>query len=134
MTTTGLAGLLTDAAAAGRGVGAFNVFSLEHAEALVAGAAAARTPVVLQISQNAVRYHGSLAPVALATLALARAGDVTAVVHLDHATDVDLVHQAVELGVGSVMFDGSGLGYDENVATTAAVVAHCHARGVDVEA
>lgn len=134
MTTTGLAGLLAAAAAAGRGVGAFNVFSLEHAEALVAGAAAAGTPVVLQISQNAVRYHGSLAPVALATLALARAADVTAVVHLDHATDVDLVHEAVELGVGSVMFDGSGLGYDENVATTGAVVAYCHARGVDVEA
>ena len=134
MTTTGLTDLLTPAAAAGRGVGAFNVFSLEHAEALVAGAAQAGTAVVLQLSQNAVRYHGSLAPIALATLALARAGDVTAVVHLDHATDVDLVHEAVELGVGSVMFDGSELGYDDNVATTAAVAAHCHARGVDVEA
>ena len=134
MATTGLADLLTPAAAGGRGVGAFNVFSLEHAEALVAGAAAAGTPVVLQLSQNAVRYHGSLAPIALATLALARASDVPAVVHLDHATDVDLVHEAVALGVGSVMFDGSELAYDDNVAVTAEVVAHCHARGVDVEA
>ncbi len=134
MSTIGLTGLLQEAAAAGRGVGAFNVFSLEHAEALVAGAARAGTPVVLQLSQNAVRYHGSLAPIALATLALARAADVRAVVHLDHATDVDLVHEAVDLGVGSVMFDGSELSYDENVATTAAVVAHCHVRGVDVEA
>ncbi len=134
MTTTGLTDLLRPAAAAGRGVGAFNVFSLEHAEALVAGAGEAGTAVVLQLSQNAVRYHGSLAPIALATLALARAGDVPAVVHLDHATDVDLVHEAVELGVGSVMFDGSELGYDDNVAVTAEVVAHCHARGVDVEA
>ena len=134
MATTGLADLLTPAAAGGRGVGAFNVFSLEHAEALVTGAAEAGTPVVLQLSQNAVRYHGSLAPIALATLALARASAVEAVVHLDHATDVDLVHEAVALGVGSVMFDGSELGYDENVAVTAEVVAHCHARGVDVEA
>ena len=134
MATTGLADLLTPAAAGGRGVGAFNVFSLEHAEALVAGAAAAGTPVVLQLSQNAVRYHGSLAPIALATLALARASDVPAVVHLDHATDVDLVHEAVALGVGSVMFDGSELAYGDNVAVTAEVVAHCHARGVDVEA
>jgi fructose-bisphosphate aldolase class II len=134
MTTTGLRGLLQGAAAAGRGVGAFNVFSLEHAEALVAGAAEAGTPVVLQLSQNAIRYHGSLAPITLATLALARASDVTAVVHLDHATDVDLVHEAVDLGVGSVMFDGSKLSYDDNVETTASVVAYCHARGVDVEA
>ena len=134
MTTTGLAGLLRDTAAAGRGVGAFNVFSLEHAEALVAGAAEAGTPVVLQLSQNAVRYHRSLAPIALATLALARASEVQAVVHLDHATDVALVHEAVEVGVGSVMFDGSELSYDDNVRVTAEVVTHCHARGVDVEA
>jgi fructose-bisphosphate aldolase class II len=134
MTAIGLKGLLRAAADAGRGVGAFNVFSLEHAEALVAGAAEAGTPVVLQISQNAVRYHRSLAPITLATLALVRASDVQAVVHLDHATDVDLVHAAVELGVGSVMFDGSELDYDTNVRVTAEVVAHCHARGVDVEA
>jgi fructose-bisphosphate aldolase class II len=134
MTAIGLTELLQAAAAAGRGVGAFNVFSLEHAEALVAGAAEAGTPVVLQLSQNAIRYHGSLAPITLATLALARASEVSAVVHLDHATEVDLVHEAVALGVGSVMFDGSKLGYDENVETTATVVAHCHARGVDVEA
>ena len=134
MTAIGLASLLRDAAAGSRGVGAFNVFSLEHAEALVAGAVQARTPVVLQISQNAVRYHRSLAPITVATLALVQAADVEAVVHLDHATDVDLVHAAVELGVGSVMFDGSELDYDENVRVTAEVVAHCHARGVDVEA
>jgi fructose-bisphosphate aldolase class II len=134
MATTGLTALLHPAAEAGRGVGAFNVFSLEHAEALVGGAAQSGTPVVLQLSQNAVRYHGSLAPIALATLALARAADVTAVVHLDHATDVGLVHEAVELGFGSVMFDGSELCYDENLRVTAEVVAHCHARGVDVEA
>ena len=134
MPTAGLTDLLVFAAAAGRGVGAFNVFSLEHAEALVTGAQRAGVPVVLQLSQNAVRYHGSLAPITLATLALARASDVRAVVHLDHATDVNLVHEAVELGVGSVMFDGSELGYDDNVATTTAVVDHCHVRGVDVEA
>jgi fructose-bisphosphate aldolase class II len=134
VTAAGLVELLGPAAAAGRGVGAFNVFSLEHAEALVAGAAEAGTPVVLQLSQNAVRYHRSLAPIALATLALARASAVPAVVHLDHATDVALVHEAVDVGVGSVMFDGSELPYDDNVRVTAEVVAHCHARGVDVEA
>jgi len=134
VTAVGLVGLLAPAAAAGRGLGAFNVFSLEHAEALVAAAEQAGAPVVLQISQNAVRYHRSLAPIALATLALARAATVPAVVHLDHATDVALVHEAVALGFGSVMFDGSGLPYEENVRVTAEVVALCHAHGVDVEA
>lgn len=134
MSTAGLVEVLAPAAAAGRGLGAFNVFSLEHAEALVAAAVQAQTPVVLQISQNAVRYHRGLTPIALATLALARSVDVPAVVHLDHASDVDLVHEAVQLGFGSVMFDGSTLPYEENVRVTAEVVAHCHAYGVDVEA
>jgi ketose-bisphosphate aldolase len=89
---------------------------------------------VLQISQNAVRYHGELAPIALATLTLARSGAVPMVVHLDHATDENLVHEAVELGFGSVMFDASTLPYEQNVAATAAVVRHCHEHGLDVEA
>jgi fructose-bisphosphate aldolase class II len=46
--------------------------------------------VVLQISQNAVRYHGSLEPIGLATLALARKRAVPMVVHLDHDTDASL--------------------------------------------
>jgi fructose-bisphosphate aldolase class II len=47
--------VLAPAGASGTGLGAFNVFSIEHAEAFTAAAEAAGTPVVLQISQNAVR-------------------------------------------------------------------------------
>ena len=126
--------MLVPAAASGTGLGAFNVFGIEHAEALTAAAEAAGTPVVLQISQNAVRYHGALAPIGLATLALARTGTVPMVVHLDHATDASLVDEAVALGFGSVMFDASTMPYAENVATTAAMVRRCHDRGLDVEA
>jgi fructose-bisphosphate aldolase, class II len=124
--------VLAPAVASGVGLGAFNVFSIEHAEALTAAAEAAGTPLVLQISQNAVRYHGSLAPIGLATLALARGGAVPMVVHLDHATDASLVDEAIELGFGSVMFDASTMPYTENVAATAEIVRRCHDRGLDV--
>jgi fructose-bisphosphate aldolase class II len=115
-------------------VGAFNVVQLEHAEALISGAEAAGLPVVLQISENCVRYHGALEPIAVATLAAARAADVPVAVHLDHATSPDLVREAVELGLGSVMYDGSALDYGRNVATTAEITAYCHQHGVWVEA
>lgn len=118
----------------GRGVGAFNVIQLEHAEALVAGAERATSPVILQVSENAVKYHGALEPIGLATLAVARAVSVPVVVHLDHATDEALVDRAIELGFTSVMFDASALDYDENVARTADVVRRAHAAGVWVEA
>lgn len=122
------------ARAAGVGLGAFNVVHLEHASAFARAAEAAGRPVVLQISQNAVAYHGALEPIGLATLAVARAAGVPAVVHLDHAEDVGLVRQAVELGFSSVMYDGSKLPDAENRETTRQVVALCHAAGVDVEA
>jgi fructose-bisphosphate aldolase, class II len=122
------------AAKESRGVGAFNVIQLEHAEALVAGAEAAGAPVILQISENAVRYHGALTPLGLATLAVARASAAPVGVHLDHATDVDLVHEAVALGFGSVMYDASTMSYVDNVAATADVVRYCRERGVYVEA
>ncbi|AHI01975.1 class II fructose-bisphosphate aldolase [Kutzneria viridogrisea] len=122
------------AAAAGRGVGAFNVIQLEHAEALVAGAERAGAPVVLQISENAVRYHGGLAPIGLATLAVARESSAQVAVHLDHAESPELVGEAVRLGFTSVMFDASKLDYAENVRATREVVLRCHDAGVHVEA
>jgi len=116
------------------GVGAFNVVLLEHAEAIVAGAERAGAPVVLQISENCMRYHGSLAPITSAALAIARASSVDVVVHLDHIEDVALVREGVALGVQSVMFDASKLDYDANVEATREVVEFCHAAGIAVEA
>ena len=116
------------------GIGAFNLISIEHAEAIVAGAEAAGAPVVLQISENCVAYHRALEPLGLAALAIARAAAVPVVVHLDHATSEPLVREAVGLGIGSVMFDASRLPHDANVAATAAVAGWCHDRGIWVEA
>lgn len=126
--------LLIGARKAGTGVGAFNVIQIEHAEAIVTAAERIGAPVVLQISENAIRWHGDIEPVALATLAIARASSADCVVHLDHATDESLVDRAVELGMTSVMFDASVLPYSENVARTADVVRRCHTAGVWVEA
>jgi fructose-bisphosphate aldolase, class II len=128
------ADVVTSASRDRRGVGAFNVVQLEHAEAIVSGAARAHAPVILQVSENTVRYHGGLEPVALATLSIARRAAVPVAVHLDHAESPELVHEAVRLGFTSVMFDASNLAYEANVAATAEVVAHCHARAVWVEA
>jgi fructose-bisphosphate aldolase class II len=126
--------VLADAVAGGRGVGAFNVIQLEHAEALVAAAEQTGLPVVLQISENAVRYHGSLAPIALATRTIAERASVPCVLHLDHAVSEPLVDEAVALGFTSVMYDGSRLGDEANRTATRAVVQRCRAAGVSVEA
>jgi fructose-bisphosphate aldolase class II len=126
--------IMEPAAAAGRGVGAFNVIGIEHAEAIAAGAESAGAPVVLQVSENCVRYHGALRPLARACAAIAESAAVPVVLHLDHATGPELVREAAGLGFGSAMYDASALDYRGNVAATAAVAEWCHERGIWVEA
>ena len=64
MTLVNLAQVLEPARRDGRGLAAFNVIQIEHAEAFAAAAEKVSLPVVMQISENCVRYHGSLAPIA----------------------------------------------------------------------
>ena len=134
MPAVAISEIVGPASAAGRGVGAFNVIGIEHAEAIVTGAEAAGAPVVLAISENCVAYHGALEPIAAAVLAVAGAAAVPAAVHLDHATGEDLVRAAAAAGIGSVMYDASALPYPDNVAATARVTRWCHDRGIWTEA
>jgi fructose-bisphosphate aldolase class II len=134
MPAVGMSEIIGPAQAAGRGVGAFNVIGIEHAEAIAAGAEAAGAPVVLQVSENCAAYHGALEPIARACLSIARSAGVPVAVHLDHATSVELVHLAAGVGLRSVMYDVSALPYAENVRATAGMARWCHARGLWTEA
>ncbi|MEI2776845.1 MAG: class II fructose-bisphosphate aldolase [Tetrasphaera sp.] len=129
------AALIEDARANGRGIAAFNVITLEHAEAIVQGAQHSGLPVILQISENAVEFHhGLLAPIAAATLAIAQSADVAVAVHLDHVEDENLLRQTADAGLSSVMFDASHLDYADNVAATRAAAQWAHAAGLYLEA
>ena len=114
-------------------IGAFNVILLEHAEALVMGAEQSQLPLILQISENCVKYHGALKPISVATIAIAEASTLPISVHLDHAESEELVKQALDLGYDSVMFDGSKLGYKENVQASQRMRALCDSYGATLE-
>jgi fructose-bisphosphate aldolase class II len=112
---------------------AFNVITLEHAEAIVDGAQRACRPVILQISENAVRFHGRLGPLAAAVRAIAEEAAVSCSLHLDHVASMDLLELAPQHGFSSVMFDASELPYAENVARTAYAAGFAHAHGLWIE-
>jgi uncharacterized protein YyaL (SSP411 family) len=111
---------LFDTAANSRvGVAAFNVITLEHVEAITAGAEAAAAPAILQVSQNAVKFHGrAVRPLAAALQEIAHAASVDLALHLDHVDDITLLHKAADSGFSSVMFDASMLDYAANIAAT----------------
>ncbi|WP_426510997.1 class II fructose-bisphosphate aldolase [Dactylosporangium sp. McL0621] len=126
--------IVNDARRRGVGAGAFNVITVEHAEAVVAGAEAAGCAVILQISENAVRFHnGRLGPIAAAARAVAELASVPVGLHLDHVESDELFDQAAGNGFGSAMYDASKLEYAANVAATADAVARGHACGLWVE-
>jgi fructose-bisphosphate aldolase, class II len=127
--------LVNAAQAAGEGIGAFNVITLEHAEAVVEGASRAQVPVILQISENAIRFHdGQVEPIASACLAIARAAGIDVGVHLDHVEDRGLLRRAAAAGISSAMYDASKLDYADNVAATRRAADWAHDNGLYLEA
>jgi fructose-bisphosphate aldolase class II len=116
------------------GLGAFNAICLEHAEAIAMGAESAGRPAIIQISENAVKFHrGVLGPLAAACAEVARSSTASLALHLDHVEDSELLRQAADFAFGSVMFDGSTLAYADNVAATRDAVEWGHAHGLWVE-
>lgn len=134
MTLASTADLVAAAHDSGSCVFAFNVVTLEHAEAIATGATAAGRPCILQLSHNSIDFHRDPRPIMAATAAVAQAADVPLAIHLDHITDADLALRAAELGASSVMFDAGALPYDDNVTATADVTRRAHGLGLFVEA
>ena len=138
MTAVATAELIAAAVDRGTAVPSFNVIGLEHAEGIVLGAERAGVDVLLQLSENAVRYHGGLRPLVAACREFAAAASVGVSIHLDHVEDAGLIDETIALGpvagIGSLMVDASTLPYDENVAVTADVTRRARAAGLWVEA
>src|SRR4029078_2563088 len=91
MSVTDTGSLVVAAAASGKAVVAVNVITLEHAEAIVGAASQSGRSLVLQLSQNAISYHGRGGAVTRAVHALSEDAPVPLAVHLDHLTDPALV-------------------------------------------
>jgi len=137
VTLSSAAVLVADAVARGRAVPAFNVITLEQAEAVVGGASDAGVGALLQLSQNAISFRQGFAPLLAACRELAAAASVPVGIHLDHLEDaelaLDVIARAPELGVGSLMFDRATLPYAENATLTASVAHAAHAAGLWAE-
>src|SRR4051794_23075987 len=135
MTVARTGELVEQARSRGTAVVAFNVITLEHAEAAAAAADSSGVPVILQISENAVRFHGGrLEPIAVATAAVARAADVPIGLHLDHVVDDGLLMASFTSVFSSVMYDAGASPYADNLERTARAVRQGHAAGLWVEA
>ncbi len=111
----------------------FNVFSFFDAKAIIDAAQEKKSPVMLMTSGSCVDAMGIETAAALYSTVAANS-TVPTVLHLDHASDIDLILKAMHFGYTSVMYDGSMLSFEENVKNTKYVVKAAHALGISVEA
>lgn len=128
---------LPRAQAGGYAVPAFNPRYRACIRPVMEAAMAARSPVIVEISQRELGWF-ALTPAEvreeLERVVRDLKVDVPFALHLDHTWEMAVIEQAVEAGFTSVMIDASSKPFAENVALTREVVAYAHAHGVSVEA
>ena len=114
------------------GVAAFNVVNDLTMEATLAGAAELKSPLIVQVSVKTVKVWGAKL-IRLMFAEMAGKVSIPATLHLDHCPDVRLIEECLAAGWNSVLFDGSGLSYDDCLAQTQKVVALARRYGAAVE-
>lgn len=113
----------------------FNINNLEWAKYILEECQNFNTPVILGVSEGAVRYIGGYNTVFGIVSNLVKDLNITipVVLHLDHGTYEGSI-KAVDAGFTSIMYDGSRLPFSENLANTKKVVEYAHSKNVTVEA
>ncbi|HZW67460.1 MAG TPA: class II fructose-1,6-bisphosphate aldolase [Pseudogracilibacillus sp.] len=117
-------------------VGQFNLNNLEYTQAILQAAEEEQSPVILGVSEGAARYMGGFKVVVAMVKALMEeyGTSVPVAIHLDHGSSFEKCAEAIHAGFTSVMYDGSHLPLEENIANTKKVVELAHIHAVSVEA
>ncbi|WP_291427073.1 class II fructose-1,6-bisphosphate aldolase [Deinococcus sp.] len=124
--------ILVPARAGKYGVGAFNTNNMEITQAIIHTAEKLRSPVIVQMSEGAIKYGGQ--DLANIVKDMATRASVPVALHLDHGSSYESALNAIKMGFTSVMIDASHYAFDENVKETQRVVEAAHAMGISVEA
>lgn len=114
-------------------VPAFNFYNMETLNAILVAVREMKSPVILAVSESAMKYMGDDMLMGLVRGANIVPNEQIAL-HLDHGASFDACRHAVDLGFSSVMIDASKLPFEQNIELTKQVVEYAHARDVSVEA
>lgn len=115
-----------------KAIGSFNLHCLEMLPAFFKAAKSMHSPLMIQISTGTAEYLGYRLLVD-SVRSLAQSEDVPTCLHLDHCSDITSIETAIDAGFSSVMYDGSHLEMDENIANTRRVIDIARQHNVSVE-
>ena len=128
--------MLQDAKKGGYAIPQFNINNLEWTRYILEECQNNNVPVILGVSEGAVKYMGGFFTVTQLVKGLIQDLSITIDVclHLDHGSSFEMCKSAIDNGFTSVMIDASKYDIDENIRITKEVVDYAHLKGVSVEA
>lgn len=113
-------------------IGSFNTPNLEALQAVIGAAEEEELPAIVMFAQ----CHEPWMPIDVIgpiMIELAKKASVPICVHLDHGETLDYVQKCVDLGFTGIMYDGSVLPYEENLANSKKAVEMAAKTGASVE-
>lgn len=125
-------GWLTKASREGFAIGAFNAVNLEMVKGIVAAAQITQSPLIIEASQGEIEYFGFRNFLSVVKNLSSETG-LPIFTNLDHGKEIENVKKAIELGFDMVHFDGSDLGFEENLRASLQMVELAHQKGVLIE-
>ena len=127
--------MLTKAKAGKYAVGQFNINNLEWTKSILLTAQELKSPVILGVSEGAGKYMcGYKTIVGMVNGMIEELGiTVPVALHLDHGS-YEGAKACINAGFSSIMFDGSSLPVEENIAKTTELVNACGILGLSLEA
>lgn len=128
--------MLDEARRDGRVIYHFNINNLEWTKIILEKCNEIHTPVILGVSEGAIRYMGGYRVVSslVRSLMIDLNISIDVCLHLDHGSSFDSCKEAIDSGFTSVMIDASKLTLEENIKETKKVVEYAHQRDITVEA
>ena len=124
--------LVDEAWEKGTCIPAFNVGSLEMVRGALRAAEELETPVIIQIAERLLKYS-PLELIGPGMVQAAKESRLPVAVSLDHSSTYDVIKKALDLGFTSVMYDGSTLPFEANIAGTRKIVELANEYGAVVE-
>ena len=117
-------------------VGQFNINNLEWTKTILETAQKNNAPVILGVSEGAMKYMGGFETIVGMVKGLMKYLNITVdvAIHLDHGSSFASCKAALDAGFTSVMIDGSHHPIEENIKMTKEVVEYAHSLGASVEA
>ena len=114
------------------GVAAFNTVDDITMDGVIKAAVKSRSPLIVQVSVKTVKFWG-VEVVRDMFGDMASRVSVPVTLHLDHCPDPEFAKTCFKAGWNSVLFDGSGLSYAENLSITRDIVTFAKQFGASVE-